>query len=77
MGLPPEKRGGERFGGHTFRITGAVFSFLHGAREDKVCDLGSWKSVDVMRKYLRGVPPFSKASDVSGKIAPFQSKLAN
>lgn len=69
MGLSLRKPGGgRRFGGHTFRITGAVFSFLHGAREDEVCDLGGWKSVEVMRKYLRGVP-FSKAAGVSGKIA--------
>ena len=46
--------GRRRFGGHTYRISGAVMAFHAGAEDQEVCDLGGWSSIDTMKKYLRG-----------------------
>ena len=69
QGIALRKANGKnRFGGHTYRITGAVFAFMTGATEQEVCDLGGWKSVESMRKYLRGVP-FSKTATLANRMA--------
>ena len=69
QGVPLVKNNGRRrFGGHTYRITGAVFSFMTGATDQEVADLGGWRSIEIMKKYLRGVP-FSRTSSVSTRLA--------
>jgi hypothetical protein len=69
QGVPLVKSNGRRrFGGHTYRITGAVFSFMTGATDQEVADLGGWRSIEIMKKYLRGVP-FSRTSSVSTRLA--------
>lgn len=37
---------------------GAVFAYHGGATDQEVCDMGSWRSMEVVKKYLRGVPSF-------------------
>ena len=69
QGLPLVKTGGKRaFGAHAYRISGAVFAYNAGAKDDEACDLGGWKSIEIMKKYLRGVP-FSRCSGMSVKLA--------
>ena len=69
QGLPLVKKGGKRASGaHAYHISGAVFAYNAGAKDDEVCDLGGWKSIDVMKKYLRGVP-FSRCAGMSVKLA--------
>ena len=46
--------GRRRFGGHTYRISGAVMALHAGAEDQEVRDLGGWSSIDTMKKYLRG-----------------------
>ena len=54
QGLPLRKPNGKKaFGGHCLRISAAVFAFHGGATDQEGCDLGGWRSVEVMRKYLR------------------------
>ena len=60
--------GRRRFGGHTYRISGAVMAFHAGAEDQEVCDLGGWSSIDTMKKYLRGVP-FTKTSRITTRLA--------
>ena len=50
------KRTWKRFGSHLFRVSGACHLALLGATEQDICRAGRWSSVEVMRKYLRGVP---------------------
>ena len=41
MGVSPKKTSGaNRIGGHTLRISGAIFAFMIGAEETEVRDLG-------------------------------------
>jgi hypothetical protein len=69
QGLPLTKANGRRcFGGHCFRITGAVFAYHGGATDQEVCDMGGWRSTEVMRKYLRGVP-FSRTATITNRLA--------
>ena len=57
-----------RFGGHTYRISGAVMAYHAGAEDQEVCDLGGWSSVETMKKYLRGVP-FTKTATITNRLA--------
>jgi hypothetical protein len=69
QGVPLVKNNGKRrFGGHTYRITGAVFSSMTGATDQEVADLGGWRSIEIMKKYLRG-ELFSRTSSVSARLA--------
>jgi len=69
QGLRLVKAGGKRaFVAHAHRISGAFFAYNAGAKADEVCDLGGWKSIEIMKKYLRGVP-FSRCSGMSVKLA--------
>ncbi len=50
------KRTWRRFGSHLFRVSGACHLALLGATEQDICRAGRWSSLEIMRKYLRGVP---------------------
>ena len=50
------KKDWKRFGSHLFRVSGACHLALLGATEQDICRAGRWSSLEIMRKYLRGVP---------------------
>ena len=69
MGYDLLKPNGRRvFGGHCFRISGAVFTYSQGAEDSEVCELGGWHSKEQMKRYLRGVP-FCKVATITNRIA--------
>ena len=45
-----------------------MFAIHGGAIDQEVCDVGSWKSVEVMKKHLRGVP-FSRTATIANRLA--------
>ncbi len=49
-------RAWRRFGSHLFRVSGACHLALLGATEQDICRAGRWSSLEIMKKYLRGVP---------------------
>ncbi len=46
----------ERFGGHTFRVSGATFLGSTGVSEELISLQGRWRSREAMVRYLRGSP---------------------
>ena len=51
IGIPLRKPSGAQcWGGHTLRISGAVFASMNGAEETEIRDLGGWDSTEQMRE---------------------------
>ena len=55
-GLPLIVNGRRKFGGHSFRVTGATVLGAAGVAEEKIALQGRWRSRDAMLRYLRGTP---------------------